>query len=62
MIIVIHSHNFQSFLSAGRPLLLWNGVPESLVTDLEQKVVQEIDEKNIPQYTRLQCVYARKKP
>ncbi|KAF9531530.1 S-adenosyl-L-methionine-dependent methyltransferase [Crepidotus variabilis] len=53
--------NHVSFLGSGRPLLLGNGIPESVVELVERNAEREIGEQQIPQYTRLQCVTARKR-
>ncbi|KAF9531824.1 hypothetical protein CPB83DRAFT_847890 [Crepidotus variabilis] len=53
--------NVTTFLGSGRPLLLGNGMPEPLVTLLEERAAREIDERKVPQFTRLQCVTARRK-
>ncbi|PPQ90946.1 hypothetical protein CVT25_008257 [Psilocybe cyanescens] len=53
--------NTSAFLGAGRPLLLGSDLPVELVDTLEQGALREMDERKITQYTRLQCVYARKK-
>ncbi|KAF8963921.1 hypothetical protein BDZ97DRAFT_1939378 [Flammula alnicola] len=50
-----------SFLGSGRPLLLGSGLPMELVDELERNALKEVDERRIPQFTRLQCVYARKR-
>ncbi|PPR06142.1 hypothetical protein CVT26_005364 [Gymnopilus dilepis] len=50
-----------SFLRSGRPLLLGSGLPENIINDIESNAVREIDMRQTPQFTRLQCVYARKK-
>ncbi|KAF8807992.1 S-adenosyl-L-methionine-dependent methyltransferase [Phlegmacium glaucopus] len=50
-----------AFMRSGRPLLLGYGFPPETVNLLEENVLQELAEKKIPQYTRLQCVYARKR-
>ncbi|KAF9531642.1 hypothetical protein CPB83DRAFT_808648 [Crepidotus variabilis] len=54
-------NNVITFLGSGRPLLLGQGISETIVTLLEQKAVGEIEERKIPQFTRLQRVTARKK-
>jgi hypothetical protein len=54
-------HFIQSLIRGGRPLLLGNGVPEDYLLDLEEKVTQEIEERKVVQYGRLQSVYARRK-
>jgi len=51
----------QSFVRAGRPMLLGVGIPEGYLFDLEQKVAQEVTERKVLLYGRLQCVYARRK-
>ncbi|KAH9486365.1 Putative ATP-dependent RNA helicase [Psilocybe cubensis] len=53
--------NTTAFLGAGRPLLLGSGLPEEIVDTLEQGAIREMEERKVTQYTRLQCVYARKK-
>lgn len=50
-----------SFLRGTRPLLLGSGLAEDLVTELITHAEAEHHEAKILQYTRLQCVYARKK-
>ncbi|CAA7264772.1 unnamed protein product [Cyclocybe aegerita] len=50
-----------SFVRSGRPLLLGSGLSEDLVDDLEKNAMAELERRESPQYTRLQCVYARKK-
>jgi len=52
---------YQAFVRSGRPLLLGSGLPEDLVDELEKNMMIEIAERKTTQYTRLQCVYARKK-
>jgi len=42
-------------------MLLGSGLPEEFVDQLEANVLKEMAEAQIPQYTRLQRVYARKK-
>lgn len=51
----------QAFLASGRPLLLGSGLTEEIVNELEQGATAEILERKEPCYTRLQCVYARRK-
>jgi len=51
----------QGFIRSGRPMLLGSGLSEEFVNRLEVNVLQELAEARIPQYTRLQRVYARKK-
>ncbi|KAF8910024.1 S-adenosyl-L-methionine-dependent methyltransferase [Gymnopilus junonius] len=50
-----------TFLRSGRPLLLGSGLPEDVINELEVNAVQEVNRRQTPQFTRLQCVYARKK-
>ncbi|RXW19328.1 hypothetical protein EST38_g6524 [Candolleomyces aberdarensis] len=50
-----------SFLKAGKPLLLGNGVLEEEFDIIEQNAIREIHESEIAQYTRLQCVFATKR-
>ncbi|KAF9011052.1 S-adenosyl-L-methionine-dependent methyltransferase [Cyathus striatus] len=50
-----------SFLGSGRPLLLGSGLPEDLVLQMEENVKKELDDGIITEFTRLQCVHARKK-
>ncbi|KAF8167467.1 S-adenosyl-L-methionine-dependent methyltransferase [Crassisporium funariophilum] len=50
-----------AFLRSGRPLLLGSGISEELVDELERNALKELRQRQVPQYTRLQCVYARKK-
>ncbi|KJA28623.1 hypothetical protein HYPSUDRAFT_34078 [Hypholoma sublateritium FD-334 SS-4] len=49
------------FLGATRPLLLGSGFQEEMINRLETNCLQELEERKIPQFTRLQCVYARRK-
>ncbi|KAF5312136.1 hypothetical protein D9619_002720 [Psilocybe cf. subviscida] len=49
-----------SFLSSGRPLLLGSGISEDVVDQMSAECMVELDERRYTQYTRLQCVYARK--
>lgn len=51
----------QGFISSGRPMLLGSGLPEDIVNQMEANVLKEMAEARIPQYTRVQRVYARKK-
>ncbi|TFK41937.1 S-adenosyl-L-methionine-dependent methyltransferase [Crucibulum laeve] len=55
------TEDVEAFLKSGRPLILGSGLPEDVLFDLEEKARKEVYEAKIPQYTRLQCVYARKK-
>ncbi|KDR85601.1 hypothetical protein GALMADRAFT_234564 [Galerina marginata CBS 339.88] len=50
-----------AFIRSGRPLLLGSGLPEDIVNEMEGKAMQELEERQSPMFTRLQCVYARKK-
>ncbi|KAF4612003.1 hypothetical protein D9613_004147 [Agrocybe pediades] len=50
-----------AFMGSARPLLLGSGLPEDLMNTLEANMKQEMVDRKIAQYTRLQCVYARKK-
>lgn len=51
----------QTFLGAARPLLLDSDLSEDIVSQAECNALQESNKARIPQYTRLQYVYARKK-
>ena len=51
----------QAFISSGRPMLLGDGLPEDIVNLLQANVLNEMAEARVPQYTRVQRVYARKK-
>ena len=42
-------------------MLLGSGLPEDIVNQMEANVLKEMAEARIPQYTRVQRVYARKK-
>ncbi|KAF8220782.1 S-adenosyl-L-methionine-dependent methyltransferase [Tricholoma matsutake] len=50
-----------AFLRSGRPLLLRGGVPEAVVDELQRNAEREMMEASLPQYIRLQSLYARKK-
>jgi len=49
------------FIRSGRPLLLGCGVPLETVDLLEENCMEELRERRIPQLTRVQSVYARKR-
>ncbi|KIM37774.1 hypothetical protein M413DRAFT_448286 [Hebeloma cylindrosporum] len=49
------------FLRSGRPMLLGSGVPEHIVDEMESNSLKEMAEARLPQYTRIQRVYARKR-
>jgi len=50
-----------AFLRSGRPLLLGYGFDPEKITMLEENALEELRTRRFPQYTRLQCVYARKR-
>jgi len=50
-----------AFLRSGRPLLLGYGFDPEIISMIEENVMKEREERKIIQYTRLQCVYARKR-
>jgi len=53
--------NLLAFLKSGRPLLLGSGLSEEIVAEIESNVIEEMHSKDTTQFSRLQCVYARKK-
>ncbi|KAF9486357.1 S-adenosyl-L-methionine-dependent methyltransferase [Pholiota conissans] len=53
--------DIKAFIGAGRPLLLGSGLTEEMMNELEANCMRELEERKITQYTRLQCVYARRK-
>jgi len=55
------SDDGHAFLRSGRPLLLGYGFPPETISMIEEKALEELRERKIFQFTRLQCVYARKR-
>jgi len=51
----------ETFIRSGRPLLLGYGFSPETVSLLEKNCLEELKAKQVPQFTRLQCVYARKR-
>ena len=51
----------QAFLRSGRPLLLGYGFAPETISMIEEKALEELRERKLIQFTRLQCVYARKR-
>ncbi|KAJ3558132.1 hypothetical protein NP233_g11570 [Leucocoprinus birnbaumii] len=49
-----------TFLRAGRVMLLKNHYKEDYLSRMEQKILDELREAKEPQYSRIECVYARK--
>jgi len=56
------SDDCYAFLRSGRPLLLGHGFAPETISLIEEKALEELRERQPLQYTRLQCVYARKRP
>ncbi|KAF9451364.1 hypothetical protein P691DRAFT_807917 [Macrolepiota fuliginosa MF-IS2] len=54
-------YDVRSFLSAGRPMLLGAGYSEGFLNDVESDIFMEMHTAREPQYSRLECVYARKR-
>lgn len=52
---------YQAFLRSGRPLILGYGFAPETVSMIEEKALEELRERKFIQFTRLQCVYARKR-
>jgi len=50
-----------AFLRAGRPLLLGYGFAPETISMIEENAMKEREERKTLQFTRLQCVYARKR-
>jgi len=50
-----------AFLRSGRPLLLGYGFDPEKISLMEEHALEELRERQVFQYTRLQCVYARKR-
>lgn len=51
----------QAFFASSKPLVLGSGVTEATFEQLQWNCWKELEEGKIPQYTRFQCVYARKR-
>lgn len=56
----VGSDAIQTFLKAGRPMLLRHGYEEEFIFAIEQLILVEMREAKEPQYSRLERVYARK--
>lgn len=54
------SDAIQTFLRAGRPMLLKHGYDEEFIFAIEHLILIEMREAKEPQYSRLERVYARK--
>lgn len=54
------SDAIQTFLRAGRPMLLKHGYNEEYIFTIEHLILIEMREAKEPQYSRLERVYARK--
>ncbi|OBZ79387.1 hypothetical protein A0H81_01267 [Grifola frondosa] len=50
-----------AFLKSGRPLLLGNGMQESVLDDIEERARRELLECRCRTYIRVEHVYARKR-
>ena len=57
----IFSFMCQAFLRSGRPLLLGYGFEPEKISMIEENALEELRTRRVTQYTRLQCVYARKR-
>ncbi|KXN88920.1 hypothetical protein AN958_06791 [Leucoagaricus sp. SymC.cos] len=49
-----------TFLRSGRPMLLRAGYDESILLNVERGIFDEMRSANEPQYSRIECVYAKK--
>jgi len=56
----VSSDAIQTFLRAGRPMLLKHGYDEEFIFAIEHLILIEMREAKEPQYSRLERVYARK--
>jgi len=56
----VSSDAIQTFLRAGRPMLLKHGYNEEYIFTIEHLILIEMREAKEPQYSRLERVYARK--
>ncbi|KAF5335716.1 hypothetical protein D9611_009744 [Ephemerocybe angulata] len=54
--------DIMAFLRSSKPLIMGNGVSEQRYEYLVHHTVRELNQSHIPQYTRLQCVYATRRP
>ncbi|PPQ99299.1 hypothetical protein CVT24_009167 [Panaeolus cyanescens] len=54
-------NDLMAFHKSCRPLLLGSGIPEDMLDDLDRRCLQESAEGRIPQFTHIECVWARKK-
>jgi len=55
------SDDCHAILRSGRPLLLGYGFAPETISMIEEKALEELRERKLIQFTRLQCVYARKR-
>ncbi|KAF5352407.1 hypothetical protein D9756_005826 [Leucocoprinus leucothites] len=53
-------YDVTTFLKSGRPMLLKAGYNESYLSEMEHLILTEMREAKEPQYSRIECVYARK--
>jgi len=52
---------YQAFFQSGRPLLLGNGLSESMVDEVQRRATSELREARTVSYVRIERVYARKR-
>lgn len=52
---------YQAFVRSGRPLLLGYGFAPETISMIEENALEELRARQLIQFTRLQCVYARKR-